>query len=81
MFRLIKLPILQFLTHNENDFGCHRRGARPASPVSQNRFATFEFATEADFTEIEKICGSEFQNLGLAETDFYEYYTEMWLSL
>jgi hypothetical protein len=32
--------------------------------------------TEADFTEIEKICGSEFQNLSLAETDFYEYYTE-----
>jgi hypothetical protein len=32
--------------------------------------------TEADFTEIEEICGSEFQNLGLRETDFYEYYTE-----
>jgi hypothetical protein len=32
--------------------------------------------TEADFTEIEEFCGSEFQNLGLAETDFYEYYTE-----
>jgi hypothetical protein len=71
MFRLInkyKLPILQFLTHNENDFGCHRRGARPASPVSQNRFKTLGLnnylslstMTEADFTEIEEICGSEF---------------------
>jgi hypothetical protein len=32
--------------------------------------------TEADFTGIEEICGSEFQNLGLVETDFYEYYTD-----
>jgi hypothetical protein len=84
MFRLIKLPILQFLTHNENYFGCHRRGARPASQVSQNRFGhlglnnnlSLSTMTEADFTKIEEICRSEFQNLWLAETDFYDYYTE-----
>jgi hypothetical protein len=41
-----------------------------------NDYLSLSTMTEADFTEIEKICGSEFQNLRLAETDFYEYYTE-----
>jgi hypothetical protein len=32
--------------------------------------------TAADFKEIEEFCGSEIQNLGLAETDFYKKYTD-----
>jgi hypothetical protein len=41
-----------------------------------NNYWCLSTMMKADFTEIEEICGSEFQNLGLAETDFYEYYTE-----
>jgi hypothetical protein len=41
-----------------------------------NNYLSLSTMMEADFTEIEEICGSEFQNLGLAETNFYEYYTQ-----